>query len=73
METRSASRRSLGASLLPILMANALCWAIAIIASVTLLHGTGYDARLFPILAGGACVASVAVSIAWRKRKRNDS
>ena len=59
-----------GGDLFPIMMVNALAWAVAIIVSLFLLRGTGYYRLLFPVLAGGACVAIVATSITWRRRKQ---
>jgi hypothetical protein len=70
MDSRSGDGERSDGSLLPILMANAICWAVALIASVVLLHGTGYDKRMLPILAAGANVALVAVGRAWRRRRR---
>ena len=60
-----------GGDLFPLMMANALMWATAIIASLTVLYESGDYVRLFPILAGGACVASVACSITWKRRREN--
>ncbi len=62
---------SSGGDLFPLMMANALMWATAIIASLIVLYDTGYYVRLFPVLAGGSCVASVACSITWKRRKGN--
>ncbi|NQT82703.1 hypothetical protein HQ563_06745 [bacterium] len=67
-KNQAEEQRSSCSGLYVILMVNAMIWAIAIIASLIVLHDTGYFRRLFPIFAGGACVASVAVSIAWRKK-----
>lgn len=62
---------SSGGDLFPLMMANAFMWAIAIIASLIILHDTGDYVRLFPILGGGACMASVGCSITWKRRKEN--
>lgn len=70
MENLSEKQNPSGGDLFPIMMVNALLWAVAIIVSLIILHDTGYFRRLFPVLAGGACVAIVAVSITWRRRKR---
>jgi hypothetical protein len=70
MENLSEKQGSSGGDLFPIMMVNALLWAIVIIVSLVVLGDTGYFRRLFPVLAGGTCVAIVAVSITWRRRKQ---
>ena len=70
MENPDTKRQSSAGDLFPILMVNCVMWAIAIVVSLVVLHGTRYYVRLYPVLAGGACVAIVAVSIAWRHRRK---
>jgi hypothetical protein len=53
------------------MMVNALLWATAIVASLIILHDTNFYVKLFPILAGGACVASVACSVTWKRRQED--
>jgi hypothetical protein len=62
-------KKSAWTPLVIILVVNCLMWAVAMVASAIVLHRTGQAARLYPILAGGAAVAIVAVSLAVRKRK----
>jgi uncharacterized membrane protein len=70
MEDLSEKQGPSGGNLFPIMMVNALMWAIVIIVSLVILRDTGYFRRLFPVLAGGTCVAIVAASITWRRRKQ---
>lgn len=51
-------------------MVNSFMWAIAIIVNLVVFHGIGYHTRLFPVLLGGTVISIVAVSQAWRKRKK---
>jgi hypothetical protein len=71
MEKQTEKHRTSGGDLFPITMVNALAWAIAIIVSLIMLRDTGYCIRLFPVLGGGACVASVVVSVTWRRRRQD--
>lgn len=73
MDDQDNRKRATGADFFPILMVNSIMWAIAIIVTLVVLHDTGYFPRLFPVLAGGAVVSIVAVSQAWRKRKKTAS
>ena len=66
MEKQSERQGSSGGDLFGIMMVNGLMWAIAIIVSLVMLRDTGYFVRLFPVLAGGACVAR------WRFRSRGE-
>jgi len=72
MDKPPAKSDSSGGDLFPLMMANAFMWAIAIIASLIICYDTAGDyARLFPVLAGGACVASVGCSITWKRRREH--
>ncbi len=73
MQKLSEKKGTSGGDLFSIMMVNAIIWAVAIIASVVILRDTRYYVRLFPILDGGACVAVVAVSITWRRRRQRSS
>jgi hypothetical protein len=44
-----------------LILANAIIWAAVIIASAVVLQGTGYFAKLLPILGGGAAASIVVV------------
>jgi hypothetical protein len=70
MDKLPAESELTGGDLFPLMMANALMWAVAIIGSLIICYDTGDYARLFPILGGGACVASVGCSITWSRRRK---
>ena len=57
--------------LFPILMVNSFIWALAIIMNLIVFHSTGQDKRLFVVLLVGTVVSIVAVSKAWKNRKKN--
>lgn len=72
-EDQRAKKSSAWTPLMIIIVANCLMWAVALVASVIMFHRTGQAARLYPILAGGATVSIVAVSLALRQRRKTDS
>jgi len=51
-----------------ILMVNCLMWAVALVASVIVLHRFGQPGRLYPVMAGGTTVSIVALVLALKKR-----
>ena len=44
------------------IIGNAIVWGIVIIATALVLKGTGYMAKLLPILGGGAAFSEVIIS-----------
>jgi hypothetical protein len=72
-EDQRTKRSSAWTPLLIVIVVNCLMWAVALVANVVVLHRTGQAARLYPILAGGAAVSVVAVSLALGQRKKTDS
>jgi hypothetical protein len=43
----------------PVILANAIIWAAVIIASATVLQGTGYVGKMILILGGGAAATNI--------------
>ena len=44
-----------------LILANAIIWVAVLIAAAVVLQGTGYFAKLLPILGGGAAASIVVV------------
>ncbi len=71
MENQENKKNADNGGLFPILMVNSFIWALAIIMNLIVFHSTGQDKRLFVVLLGGTVVSIVAVSKAWKNRKKN--
>ena len=54
----------------PILMINALIWALVIAVNLIVFYKQGLHTKLFPLLLSGTVVAVIAVSKAWALRKK---
>ena len=52
-----------------ILIFNAIFWLLAVLVSAFRLAGQQCFDRLFPVVVGGACMAIVAVVLAWRQQR----
>ena len=71
MKNQENKKNGDNGGLFPILMVNSFIWALAIIMNLIVFHSTGQDKRLFVVLLVGTVVSIVAVSKAWKNRKKN--
>ena len=69
--SNDTDRKKAWTPLVIILAVNCLMWAVAMVASVIVLTRLGVAGRMYPIMAGGTCVAIVALSLAVKKRQQS--
>jgi len=74
MDNQENVNRAKDGDFFPILVLNCIMWASAsIIANLDVVHGIREDAPLYSVLLVGTVIPIVAVSKAWRVRKRTAS
>lgn len=70
-EIKNTNKKEERKDLLPILMVNSFLWVVAIVADLILHYNSMRGAGMYTVLAGGAVVSIVAVSMAWKNRRHS--